>query len=329
MLDAVVYDEEHGVREFGVDGDGSLAEARVADGTTWVRAHDADRVTLDRAADAFGIHPLVVEDVVGNVRPTVEEFGDYTFCLVKATELLRDEGGQAFDEEVREDPVGVCFADDWVVTLSTARLPAVDRVRAAVARGDERLLQRGPDFTAYRVLDAVVDEYFHVLDGIEDGIEELEELALATTDITVLEIIDGLRRDLLAFRKLAWPARDALRLLARGDPAQVSPGTEKYFRDVADQLVQVADLIETYRELVRGSRDIYLNTLSQSTNEVMKRLTVVAVIFLPLTFFAGLFGMNFAAMPELGWPYAYHAALLGMAGVAGVLGLYFHEQGYL
>ncbi|WP_276258825.1 magnesium/cobalt transporter CorA [Haloglomus litoreum] len=328
MLDAVVYDRDHGVREF--DAAASLDAARDADGTTWVRAHETDRETFDRVAEVFGIHALAVEDVVNNVQPKAEEFQNYTFCLVKATALLRDDAETpAFDEVVRDDPVGVFFGDDWVVTMSTARLPSVDRVRQAVAREDERLLQRGPDFTAYRVLDVVVDGYFDVLDDIEASIEDLEELVLVTTDIEVLERVNGLRRELLAFRKLAWPARDAVGVLARGDPDQVAPETEKYFRDVADHLVQVVDLVETYRELVRGSRDIYLNTLSQSTNEVMKRLTVVAVIFLPLTFFAGLFGMNFETMPELGWPYAYHAALFGMAAVAAVLALYFNEQGYL
>jgi magnesium transporter len=328
MLDAVVYDRDHGVREF--DADASLGAARDADGTTWVRAHETGRETLDRVAETFGIHALAVEDVVNNVQPKVEEFPSYTFCLLKATELLRDDTETpTFDEVVRDDPVGVFFGPDWVVTMSTARLPAVDRVRQAVAREDERLLQRGPDFTAYRVLDVVVDGYFDVLDDIETSIEALEELVLVTTDIEVLERVNGLRRELLAFRKLAWPARDAIGGLARGDPDQVAPETEKYFRDVADHLVQVVDLVETYRELVRGSRDIYLNTLSQSTNEVMKRLTVVAVIFLPLTFFAGVFGMNFETMPELGWPYAYHAALFGMTGVAAVLALYFNEQGYL
>jgi magnesium transporter len=327
MLDAVVYDQEHGVREPAVEADADLEAARTAPGTTWIRVHDADRETIDRVATAFGVHRLAVDDVVSNGRPKVEEFPSYTFCLVKATELRR--GERTFDEEVREDPVGLFFGEDWLLTLSPAALPMVDAVRAAVARGNERLLQRGPDFTAARVLDVVVEDYLEVLEGIEEGIEELEELALVTTDIEVLEIINALRRDLLAFRKLAWPAREAVGILARGDPPQVQPETEKYFRDVSDQLVGVVDLIDTYRDLVRGSRDIYLNTLSQSTNEVMKRLTVVAVIFLPLTFFAGLFGMNFSAMPELGWPYAYHASLLGMAGVAGVLALYFHEQGYL
>ena len=322
MRDAVVYSQATGVDQYD-----DLERAREAAGTTWVRAHDADADTLTEVASVFGIHPLAVEDVRNNVRPKTEEFDGYTFVLLKAATLTK--GDRTFDEEVRDDPVGVFVGSDWVVTLSTAPVPAVDRVWDAVARGDERLLQRGPDFTAYRVLDVVVDGYFELLDGIETAIETIEEEVLVSTDIDTLERINGVRRDLLSFRKVAWPAREAVGVLARGDPEQVAPETEKYFRDVYDHLVQVVDLTETYRDLTSSARDIYLNTLSQSTNEVMKRLTVIAVVFLPLTFIAGLFGMNFETMPELAWPYAYHAVLLGMGLVALLLVVYFREQRYL
>lgn len=322
MTDAVVYSTS-----VGVDRYDDLERARDASGTTWVRAHDAEPATLTEVADVFGIHSLAIEDVRNNVRPKTEEFDGYTFVLLKAATLTK--GDRPFDEEVRDDPVGVFIGPDWVVTLSTEPIPAVDRVWDAVARGDERLLQRGPDFTAYRVLDVVVDGYFDLLDGIETAIETIEEEVLVSTSIDTLERINGVRRDLLSFRKVVWPAREAVGVLARGDPEQVAPETEKYFRDVYDHLVQVVDLTETYRDLTSSARDIYLNTVSQSTNEVMKRLTVIAVVFLPLTFVAGLFGMNFERMPELGWPFAYQAALLGMALVAVVLILYFRDQEYL
>jgi magnesium transporter len=322
VTDAVVFSEAEGVTEHD-----DIEAAKRAAGTTWVRAHDASIEELDRVADAFGIHRLSVEDVANNVHAKTEEFSDHTFVLVKTAELTR--GDRSFDEEVSERPVGVFFGDDWLVTLSTAPIPVVDRVWSAVHREDSRLLQRGPDFTAYRVIDVVVDEYFTLLDRIETQIEAVEEAVLVSTDIETLERINAVRRDLLSFRKVAWPAREAVGVLARGDPEQIQEETEKYFRDVYDHLVQIVDLTQTYRDLASGARDIYLNTLSQSTNEVMKRLTVIAIVFLPLTFVAGLFGMNFAAIPELEWQYAYHAAVLGMALVALVLAAYFREQGYL
>jgi magnesium transporter len=325
VISAVVFDAS-GVSEYD-----DIQRARDADGTTWVRASDAPETELREVADVFGIHPLVVEDVVNNVRPKTEEYPEYTFTLLKTAELAR--GEQTFDDEIRDEAVGVYIGADWVVTLSTAPDDPVDRVWNAVVREDERLLQRGPDFTAYRIMDVVVDEYYDLLDQLESQIEHVEDQVTVSTDIETLEDINALRRDLLSFRKVAWPAREAVGVLARGDPKQIQETTEKYYRDVYDHLVQVVDLTETYRDLARGTRDIYLNTVSQSTNEVMKVLTVIATIFLPLTFVVGVYGMNFAGgpynMPELGWTFGYPAVMLGMAllGV-GMLG-YFRRQGYI
>ena len=309
----------------------SVADARDAEGTTWVHAAGADEAEMTRIADEFGIHPLTVEDIRNDVRPKTEEFGDYTFVLVKIATLRR--GETTFEEEIGDEPVGVFVGDDWLVTLAAGPADPVGRVLEAVQREDERLLHRGPDFTAYRVIDVIVDEYFDVLDAIEDKIELIEEEVIESTDIATLERINSVRRELLSFRKLAWPTREALGVLARGDPVQVREDTEKYYRDVYDHLVQLVDLTETYRDLAGGARDIYLNALSQSTNEVMKVLTVVATIFIPLTFVAGIYGMNFADspynMPELSWTYGYPAAMLGMLLVALLMVGYFRREGYI
>ena len=331
MIRSIVFGADRELVTYDDDGPEALRAAKAATGTTWVRVTDAAPGEFERVADAFGIHPLVVEDVRGDVRAKTEEFGEYTFTLVKDAELRK--GEQTFDEEVRSEPVGVVFGDDWVVTLSPVRAEAVERIWEAVDRGDERLLERGPDFTAARVVDVLVDEYFEILDGIETQIEVIEEAVTESTGIETLEAINAVRRDLLAFRKIAWPAREATNVLSRGDPRHVRPETEKYWRNVYDHLIQVVDLIETYRDLARGARDIYLNTVSQSTNEVMKVLTVIATIFLPLTFVVGVYGMNFAGspynMPELGWTFGYPAVMLGMLGVAAVMLLHFRRQGYL
>jgi len=308
-----------------------LAAARDADGTTWVHATEADEAEMRRIGETFDLHPLALEDVRTNVRPKTEEYADYTLVVVKTATLRR--GETTFEEEIRDEAVGVFFGKDWVVTLAVGQAEAVNRVRRAVESGDERLLHRGPDFTAYRVIDVVVDEYFGLLDTIEDDIEGIEEAVLESPDRDTLSEINSVRRELLSFRKLAWPTREAVGVLARGDPAHVQESTEKYYRDVYDHLVQLVDLTETYRDLASGARDIYLNALSQSTNEVMKVLTVVATIFIPLTFVVGVYGMNFsggpAAMPELSWPYAYPAVILGMGAVALVMMGYFRRQGYI
>jgi magnesium transporter len=325
MISSVVYDAD-GITEYD-----DLDTAKTAAGTTWIRATDASPAELERVADCFGIHALSVDDVRNNVRPKTEEFGSLTFTLVKTVDLAG--GEQIFQEEVRDEAVGVFLGDDWVVTLATVRADPVERVWRSVVDGDERLLQRGPDFTAYRILDAIVGKYFGLLDELETQIEYIEEAVTTSTDIETLEAINALRRDLLAFRKVVWPTREAVSVLARGDPPQIQAQTEKYFRDVYDQLIQIVDLTETYRDLASGTRDIYLNTLSQSTNEVMKVLTVIATVFLPLTFIAGVYGMNFAGspynMPELDWRYGYPAVWLVMVVVTVAMLVYFRRRGYI
>ena len=315
----------------GIEEYEDLDAAKAAHGTTWIRASDASDAEIDRVADAFGIHTLAVDDVTNNVRPKTEEYDGYTFTLVKTAELAG--GDQIFEEEVRDHPVGVFVGDDWLVTIGPIGTPAVERVWQSVVRGDERLLQRGPDFTAYRVIDTIVDGYYDLLDDIEDQIERVEEDVTTTTDIDTLEAINALRRDLLAFRKIAWPTREAVGVLARGDPRQIGEDTEKYFRDVYDHLVGIVDLTETYRDLTRGTRDIYLNTVSQSTNEVMKVLTVIATVFLPLTFIVGVYGMNFADspynMPELTWRYGYPAVWVVMLLVTVGMLVFFRRRDYI
>jgi magnesium transporter len=325
VISALVYSGEHAV-EYE-----DLAAARTAVGTTWVHITDATTEETAAVQSAFDLHSLAIEDIQNDVRANVQEFSGYTFVLAKSASLTP--GETTFDKEVKTTPLGLFIGPDWVVTLSTGSVPSVQRVMDAVGRGDERLLHRGPDFTAYRVIDVIVDAYFDLLDEIETDIEEIEEEVTTSTDIATLERINDVRRDLLSFRKQVWPAREAIGVLARGDPKQIQPQTEKYFRDVYDHLVQIVDLTETYRDLVAGARDIYLNTVSQSTNEVMKMLTVVATVFIPLTFVVGVYGMNFADspynMPELGWAYGYPAVMIGMAIVVAVLLAHFRQRGYL
>lgn len=316
------------IRAITADGSrpASAAAAREASGPVWVRVTEASAEELDRVADAFDIHPLAVEDLSGVIRPKTEEYPEYALVLLKIAELAA--GETSFGDELLVDPLGICIGDDWLVTFSFTTTDACDRAWRAVER-DNRLLARGPDFVASRIVDGVTDEYLETLDALEARIETVEDLVMTSTDIDTLERLNSLRRELLGFRKLVWPTREAVGALARGDPDHIDPETEKYFRDVYDRLVHVVELTETYRDLVGGARDIYLNTISQSTNEVMKRLTVVATIVLPLTFVAGVYGMNFETMPELGWTWGYPAVLLGMAGITLVLIAYFRSQEYV
>jgi len=326
----LVYDGDRVEAHDDTDAE-ALRAARTASGTTWIRASDVTDGELDRLSGVFGLHTLEIEDVRSNASPKVELFPDHTFVLVKTARLR---GGETtFEEEIRDQPVGLFFGHDWIITVAVEETGAVETVWERVRREEPRLLQYDADFTAYRVLDAIVDEYFVILDEIGRDIEAVEDRIIDDPDTETLEILNSLRRELLSIRRIVWPTRDAVSILARGDVDHVQESTEKYYRDVYDHLVQHVELVETYRDLASGARDIYLNTLSQSTNEVMKRLTVVATIILPLTFVVGVYGMNFGggpySMPELGWRFGYPAVLAGMALTAAIMLRYFRSEEWL
>lgn len=317
----------------GVERYDDLDAAVTAPGETWIHAEGIEHLEMKALEDRFDLHQLALEDVLDDqTRPKIQEYETHTFVLMKTTQLSpRDD--VTFHKEVRTRPVGFFLGEDWLVTMTTTDADAVEPSASKWERNSDRFATRGTDFLAYRIMDAIVDDYFVALDEIEDDIEAVEERVLEEPDPDILGELNGVRRDLLAFRKVAWPAREAISYLSRGDIPEVADQNEKYFRDVYDHLVQVVDLIETYRDLTGGSRDIYLNAVSQSTNEVMKTLTVVATIFIPLTFIVGVYGMNFAdtpfAMPELYWTYGYPATMIGIAMIAGMMLVHFRRQGWI
>jgi len=332
VISAIVYDADT-VAHHTVDDGADLEAARNAPGTTWIRVSSASKAEQRAVSEAFGLHHLEIEDVRNDVRPKTEEFAGHAFVLVQTAALER--GDTTFEEEIRTQPIGLFVGDDWIVTITVEddHVPAVSDVWQSVETQEGRMLKQGPDFAAYRVIDHVVDDYFHLLDSVGDTIEHLEDEILSTPDEGLIEGLNAVRRDLLSFRKVVWPMREAIGVLARGDVPEIRDPTEKYYRDVYDHLVEIVDLTETYRDLTRGTRDIYLNVVSQSTNEVMKRLTVVATIFIPLTFVVGVYGMNFANhpanLPELAWPYAYPAVMIGMGFVTGILLVHFRQEEWI
>ncbi|WP_232833868.1 magnesium/cobalt transporter CorA [Saliphagus sp. LR7] len=326
-LHAIVYTTD------GVARHNDLDTALKTSGETWIHADDAEPIELNALRDRFDIHQLAIEDVLREeTRPKTKEYDTHTFVLMKTARLSQRDDIE-FHKEIQTHPVGFFIGEDWLVTMSTDNIDVIDPSAPHWIKNGRRFVNRGTDFLAYRIMDAIVDGYFDLLDEIEDDIEAIEERVLGEPDPQLLEDLNDVRRDLLAFRKIAWPAREAMSNLSRGDIPEVAEQNEKYFRDVYDHLAQVVDLIETYRDLTGGSRDIYLNAVSQSTNEVMKTLTVVAAIFIPLTFVVGVYGMNFAdtpfAMPELYWTYGYPAVMIGMGTLAGMMLINFRRQGWI
>ncbi len=293
-------------------------------GVDWVNIDGLHRTDMLEGLDArYGIHRLVLEDVLStNQRPKTEDYGRYFFVVLKML---------AFDEETRSvtaEQVSLIVMDGLLISFQERPGDVFDPVRERLRHAKGRIRSRGVDYLAYALIDAVVDSYFSVLERIGDEVEELEMAALTDEGSETIRSIHELRRETLVIRRAVWPLRDALGPMYRGDMARVTEETRVFMRDVHDHAVQVIDTVESLRELLAAAMDLQLSNISNRMNEVMKVLTIIATIFIPLSFFTGLYGMNFDNMPELSIPWAYPALLGFMTATAlGMVG-YFKHKGW-
>ena len=271
----------------------------------------------------FGVHRLVLEDVLStNQRPKTEDYGRYFFVVLKML---------AYDEEthsVTSEQVSMIVIDNLLFSFQERPGDVFDPVRRRLREGKGRIRGKGADYLAYALIDAVVDSYFAVLERIGDRIEDLEEQALIDASVETVHEIHNLRRETLILRRAVWPLRDALGPMYRGDIDQITPETRIFLRDVHDHAVQVIDTVESLREVLAAAMDLHLSSVSNRMNEVMKVLTIIATIFIPLSFFAGVYGMNFEYMPELSMPWAYPALWVFMTAIALAMLGYFKHKGW-
>ncbi len=295
---------------------------------TWINVTGlADVGLIQKIGDLFGLHPLALEDVLNtSQRPKVEEFGDTCFIIARMTSDA---------EQMRIEQLGMFVGNGYVLTFQERPGDCLDPVRSRVRNARGRIRGAGPDYLAYSILDAIVDFYFPVLDACSDRLEDIEEQVLGNPGRDTSSALQGTRHGLLALRRAVSPLRDVLGTLLREPPALFTEGTRIYLRDCLDHVLQVIELIETYRELDTSLMDAYRTTLSNRANDVMKVLTIIATIFIPLSFIAGLYGMNFERqaspwnMPELGWYLGYPFAL-GLMVIVGLgLLLFFHRKGWI
>ena len=284
--------------------------------------HDVELIR--RIGDHFGLHPLVLEDVVNtSQRPKAEEHEDYLFLVLRM--LTWDAArSSAVDEQF-----SIVLGGSWVLTFQERYGDVFDPLRERLRAGKGRARGRGADYLAYAVIDSVVDHYFSVLERLGDRVDALEEEVVTEPDPETLRGVYALRRDLLFVRRSVWPAREVLSSLLREEGTFWRPETRPFLRDVYDHTVQVIDTAETFRDVTGGLLDTYLSSVSNRMNEVMKVLTIMATIFIPLTFIAGIYGMNFERMPELGWRWGYPTALALMAVVAAGMLVYFRRKDWL
>lgn len=308
---------------------------------------DAD--TVRAIGELFRLHKLALEDVLSTrQRPKVDEYEDHVFMVLRepmlegrrrlgehnpAQAVGRPEGASG-SPRFDTDQIGLFLGRDFVVTFQEYRGDCLNPVRQRIRAARGRVASAGPDFLVYSMVDAVVDAYFPVLEVFGENLEDLESDAVECPSADTVHTIHAIKRELLVIRRTLWPMREAVSLLLRDETPLVSAETRMYLRDAYDHLVQLIDIVENERELGSDLMDIYLSSQSHRLNEVMKVLTIIATIFMPLSFIAGVYGMNFdtthpANMPELHWKYGYAFAWALMIGTALVLVVYFWRKGWI
>ena len=283
-----------------------------------------DTALIDRIGEHFGLHPLTREDLVSTgQRPKIEFFDDYIYIVLRMLSI-NAEGS------IRDEQVSLILGNGYVVSFQERDDGDVfDPVRERIRQSKGRIRKLGADYLTYALIDVVVDNYFLVLEAFAEELDVLEEQLLDSPTRETLAEINTYKREMIFLRKLVWPLRDVISACYREEADLFSATTLTYLRDVHDHTVQVIDTIETFRELLTGMLDVYLSSISNKTNEVMKVLTIIATIFIPLTFIVGVYGMNFAYMPELAWRWGYPAVWGIMILVTVGLLAYFKRKDWL
>jgi magnesium transporter len=303
----------------------------VPGGLTWINVDGlGDPAVLTRLGERFGLHPLALEDVL-NVpqRPKVERYDKHLFIVMRTVRVETTPGTDIGHGEIVEEQVSLFLGSDWVITVQEhSGGDCFSGVREAIRKRRGRVRDAGADYLAYLLLDGVVDAYFPVIEALSERMESLESEALADASADVLIRLQRLRHDLLAMRRAVWPMREELGVLQREETPVFTADTRVFLRDVYDHAVQALEIVESLRETATSVMEIYLSVQNQRLNEVMKVLTVIATLFIPLTFIASIYGMNFEFMPELKWRYGYAWALGLMAVTAAMLIGYFKKRGW-
>lgn len=267
---------------------------------TWINIDGlADTTIISKLGENFDLHPLLLEDVLNtHHRPKAEQFDDYTFITLKMLGISKDK------RSVTSEQVSFILGKNWLISFQERQGDIFDSVRDRLRSKLGNLRKTGSDYLLYRLVDTIVDHYFVVTDHFDDIIEKLEADVLKNPETKTLQRIQARKKELVNIRKAVFPVREAVSILEK-DTKLFKDGTKRYLRDVYEHVIQLNDTIETQRDLLANIMDLYLSGVSNRMNEVMKVLTIIATIFIPLTFIAGVYGMNFETMPELHWKYGY------------------------
>jgi magnesium transporter len=289
----------------------------------WMNVDGIHTVELIEAiGKKFNIHPLTLEDVVNtNQRPKFEDYENYVVAIMKML---------YYDTELHAEQLSVVLMEGMVISFQEVDGgDAFDLIRNRIRQGKGRIRKMKADYLAYALIDAVVDCYFNILEKIGDKIEMLEEDLINEPTKETMQQLHYMKREMIFVRKAVWPMRELVNNMERCETELIKPSTDIYLRDVHDHVVRVIDTVETYRDLLSGMMDIYLSSVSNKMNEVMKVLTIITTIFVPVTFIAGVYGMNFEFMPELHSPFGYPLTWAAMLTIMISLMIYFRRKKWL
>ncbi|AEJ61096.1 magnesium and cobalt transport protein CorA [Spirochaeta thermophila DSM 6578] len=315
---------EHTYRELTLERIEDIAAHLDPALTTWINVVGLHRVSqIETLGKMLGLHPLTVEDVLNvTQRPKVEDYEHYLFVVLHML-TFNDEA-----RTVESEQVSMVLKDHLLVTFQERKGDVFDPVRERLRRNRGIIRRHGADYLLYALVDVIVDHYFLILEHLEEETERLEEEVVEHPTPHLIRALHAVKRNLITLRKSVWPLRELLSTLSRGESPLISQMT-LYLRDVYDHTIQVIDTVETLRDVASGLLDVYLSSVSNRMNEIMKVLTIIATIFMPLTFIAGIYGMNFRYMPELEWKWGY-PAVLGLMCFLGIgMLLYFKKKKWL
>jgi magnesium transporter len=323
-ITVIDYSEKQ-VQEKGVETAEACFDFRDRPTVTWINVngiHDVD--VIEKIGSHFGLHPLIVEDIVNTgQRPKMEDFGNHIFVVLKM--LSYDDA----EEEIRAEQVSLIIGSNFVISFQEKEGDVFDAIRERIRNGKGRIRKMGADYLAYALVDAIVDNYFLILEKLGEHIEGMEDELVSNPTQKILQNIHVVKREMIFLRRAVWPLRELISGLQRTESPLIRDTTDIFLRDVYDHTIQVMDTIESFRDMVSGMLDTYLSSISNRMNEVMKVLTIIATIFIPLTFIAGIYGMNFRYMPELAWRWTYPAVWGVMFAVAAAMIFHFRRKRWL
>lgn len=319
------YNEDQ-FEEINIDNASSLPREFPPGKVTWLNIDGLHNISLiEQTGKNFGMHPLLLEDVLDtSQRPKAEVFDDTLFFVARM--LCHNNS----DHQIAVEQVCFVLSQNFLVTFQEGLQGDVfDNVRERLRRGKGKARKNKSDYLFYELVDAIVDNYFVILEQIGSELEALEAEILLNRKSNILLELHRLKNELLLVRKSIWPLRDILTKLEREDLALFERSTKLYIRDTIDHSIQEIETIETYRDMLTGLQDLFLSTLSNKMNEIMKLLTIITTIFIPLSFIAGVYGMNFRHMPELEWSFGYFLTIGLMAAIGAGMVFYFKRKKWL